>query len=71
LFFYPACGRAAGGERLGRFGFICAPLASRGHAGERALHILLNALNGPATNAKLAGNLQHAFAEAQSPTVAT
>jgi hypothetical protein len=29
------------------------------------LHILLNALNGPATNAKLAGNLQHALAGAQ------
>ena len=41
---------------------ICAPSASRGHAVERALHLLLNALNGPAADAELAGNLQNAFA---------
>ena len=28
---------------------ICAPSASRGHADERAVPLLLNALNGPAT----------------------
>src|SRR6516164_530149 len=63
--FYPACGRAPAASRLGRFGFICAPSASRGHAVERAFHLLLNALNGAAADAALAGNLQHAFAGAQ------
>jgi signal transduction histidine kinase len=38
--------------------FICAPSASRGHADERALHLLLNALNGAAADAALAGNLE-------------
>jgi bifunctional non-homologous end joining protein LigD len=57
-----ACGRSIGGERLGRFGFICVPSASRGHADERAFHLLLNALNGPAADATLAGNSQDAFA---------
>src|SRR6516162_1278875 len=45
--------------------FICAPSTSSGHVGERAFHLLLNALNGPAADAALAGNLQHAFAGAQ------
>jgi hypothetical protein len=39
--------------------------ASRGHAVERAFHLLLNALNGPTADAALAGNLQHALASAQ------
>jgi hypothetical protein len=64
-FFSCACGRSIGGERFGRFGFICAPSASRGHAVERAFHLLLNALNGPTADANFAGNPQDAFAGAQ------
>jgi hypothetical protein len=45
--------------------FIYLPSASRGHAVERALHLLFNALNGPAADATLAGNPQDAFADAQ------
>ena len=55
--------RTSGG---GRLSFICdAPSTSRGHGGERAFHLLLDALNGAAADAALAGNLQHAFAGAQ------
>jgi hypothetical protein len=50
---------------LGRFGFICAPSTSRGHAVERAFHLLLNALDGPTADATLPGNLQDALASAQ------
>src|SRR5215469_4005042 len=56
-------GKADIGSR--RFSFICAPSASRGHADERAFHLLPDALNGAAADATLAGNLQHAFAGAQ------
>jgi hypothetical protein len=38
-------GRSIGGERLGRFGFICVPSASRGRDVERACHFLLDALH--------------------------
>jgi hypothetical protein len=38
----------AGPIRKTRFGFICAPSTSRDRADERAFHLLLNALNGPA-----------------------
>jgi hypothetical protein len=49
LFFQnAACGRSIGGEHLGRFGFICVPSTLRGHGVERAFHLLLDALNGPA-----------------------
>jgi hypothetical protein len=48
-----------------RANFICAPFALRGHVGERAGHLPPNTLNGPAANAKLAGNLQDAFAATQ------
>ena len=44
---------------------ICVASASRGHGVERAFHLPLNALNGAAADAALAGNLQHAFAGAQ------
>jgi hypothetical protein len=54
--------RTSGG---GRFSFICAPSTSRGHDGGRAFHLLLDALNGAAADAALAGNLQRAFAGAQ------
>jgi len=43
--------RTSGGRR---FRFICALSASRGHADERAFHLLLDALNGAAANAALA-----------------
>jgi hypothetical protein len=56
--------RACSGS-CGRFSFIYSPSASRGHAVERALHLLFNALNGPAADATLAGNPQDAFADAQ------
>jgi hypothetical protein len=36
VFSMRLAGRSIGGERLGRFGFICVPSASRGHADERA-----------------------------------
>jgi hypothetical protein len=58
-------GRSIGGERLGRFGFICVPSTLRGHAGERAFHFLLNALHRAGADATLAGNLQDAFTGAQ------
>ena len=45
-------GKATSGG--GRFSFICALSASRGHADERAFHLLLDALNGAAANAALA-----------------
>src|SRR5271169_1963993 len=64
VFSMRLAGRSIGGERLGRFGFICAS-ASRGHAVERAFHLLLNALNGPTADATLASNPQDAFAGAQ------
>ena len=48
-----------------RFGFICVPSASRGHADERAFYLLLNALDGPTADATLAGNFRDAFAETQ------
>jgi hypothetical protein len=48
-----------------RFSFFYSPSASRGHAVERALHLLFNALNGPTADATLAGNPQDAFADAQ------
>jgi hypothetical protein len=40
--------RSIGGERLGRFGFICVPSASRGHVVERAV----NSLHRAGINAK-------------------
>jgi hypothetical protein len=49
----------------GRFSFICAPSALRGLVGERAFHLLLNALNGPAADTTFAGNPQDAFAGTQ------
>jgi hypothetical protein len=65
-FFKGACrGGASAPSAWGRFGFVCVPSASRGRAVERAFHLLLNALNGPTANAALAGNPQHALAEAQ------
>jgi len=42
--------RTSGG---GRLSFICAPSTSRGHDGERAFHLLLNALNGTNADANL------------------
>ena len=59
---------AFGGKRTsggGCFSFIFASSPSRGHGGEMAFHLLLDALNGAAADATLAGNLQHAFAGAQ------
>jgi hypothetical protein len=44
-FFNAACGE----ERRRRALVICVPSASRGRVDERAFHLLLNALNGPAT----------------------
>jgi hypothetical protein len=49
-----------GGERLGRFGFICAPSASRGHLGERAADPLHRAR----INAKALGDAAHTFTSA-------
>ena len=45
--------------------FICVPSASRGHADERAFHLLLNALHRAGADAALARDLAHAFAGAQ------
>ena len=45
--------------------FICAPSTSRGHDGERAFHLLLNALNGASADATLTRDLAHALAGAQ------
>jgi hypothetical protein len=59
------CEESIGAGRLGRFGFLCVPSASRGHAVERAFHLLLNTLNSPAADATLTGNPQDAFASAQ------
>jgi hypothetical protein len=39
----------------GRFSFICALSASRGHADERAIHLLRNALHGAGAYAEFAG----------------
>jgi hypothetical protein len=50
--------RTSGG---GRFSFICAPLASRGHADERVFHLLPDALHGAGAYAEFAGNLVDAF----------
>jgi len=47
-FVFGLRGGASAASALGRFGFICVPSVSRGHADERAFHLLLNALNGPA-----------------------
>jgi Aldehyde dehydrogenase family len=49
-----------GGERLGRFGFICAPSASRGHLGERAGDPLHRAR----INAKALGDAAHTLTSA-------
>ena len=46
--------------------FICVLSASRGHAGERAFHLLLNALNGAGADAALARDLANAFAATQA-----
>src|SRR5438477_5143093 len=54
--------RRSGG---GRLSFICAPSTSRGHDGERAFHLLLNALNGANADANLAGNFDDAVAGPQ------
>src|SRR5215470_3992864 len=43
--------RTSGG---GRFSFICAPSASRGHAHERAAHLIRNTLHGAIAYANLA-----------------
>ena len=40
---------------------ICAASASRGHADERAFHLLLNALHRAGADAALARDLAHAF----------
>src|SRR5215469_15530449 len=45
--------------------FICVPSASRGHADERAFHLLLNALHRAGADAALARDLAYAFAGAQ------
>ena len=56
------CGpRAIGGERLGRFGLICAPSASRGRDGERACHFLLDALHCAGAYANFADHLENAL----------
>src|SRR6516164_640721 len=52
-----AAGRRLGCERSGRFGFICAPSASRGHGVERASDPLHRAW----VNAKALGNATYAF----------
>jgi hypothetical protein len=54
--------RTSGG---GCFSFICALSASRGHADERAIHLLRNALHGAGAYAEFAGNLVDAFTCAQ------
>jgi hypothetical protein len=46
-------------------GAICAPSASRGHADERAFHLLPDALHRAGADAQLARDLAHALAEAQ------
>ena len=50
---------------FGRYRFSCAPSASRGHADERAFHLLLNALHRTSTDAALARDLAYAFAATQ------
>src|SRR6516225_4358743 len=50
---------------FGRCRFICAPLASRDCADERAFHLLLNALHRTSADAALTRDLAHALAEAQ------
>ena len=46
---------------FGRCRFTYAPSTSRGHADERAFHLLLDALNGAGADAALARDLAHAF----------
>jgi Resolvase, N terminal domain len=53
-------GRSIRGERLGRFGFICVPSASRGRAVERAADTLHRA----GINAKTLGNPANTFTSA-------
>jgi hypothetical protein len=53
-------GRSIGGERLGRFGFICVPSASRGYTVERAA----NPLHRAGINAKTLGNPTYTFTSA-------
>jgi hypothetical protein len=53
-------GRSIGGERVGRFGFICVPSASRGRAVERAA----NPLHRAGINAKTLGNPTDTFTSA-------
>jgi hypothetical protein len=50
---------------LARSSFTCAPSASRGRDGERAFHLLLDALNGAGADAALARDLAHAFPATQ------
>jgi hypothetical protein len=59
-FLNAACGRSIGGERLGRFGFICVLSASRGHAVERAA----NPLHRARINAKTLGYPTYSFTNA-------
>src|SRR5215469_15386538 len=53
---------AFGGKALS---LICVPSASRGHADERAFHLLLDALHRTGANAALTRDLAYAFAGAQ------
>jgi hypothetical protein len=57
VFSMRLAGRSIGGERLGRFGFICVPSASRGYAVERAA----NPLHRAGINAKTLGNSTYTF----------
>ena len=53
---------AFGGKALS---FICVPSASRGHADERAFHLLLDALHRTGADAALTRDLAYAFAATQ------
>jgi hypothetical protein len=52
-------------HRFGRCRFTCAPSTSRGRAGERAFHLLLNALHRAGPDAALTRDLAYAFAATQ------
>src|SRR5262249_26374328 len=50
---------------FGRCRFTCAPSASRDHDGERAFHLLPDALHGAGANTQFARDLAYAFAATQ------
>jgi hypothetical protein len=64
LFFNAACGREHR-RRHGRSGFIYAPSTSRGHADERAFHLLLDALHRASADAAFTRDLAYTYAATQ------